>query len=45
MTAAELRDWQTEHAEDYNRMGGLVAAIAIAFVTLGGTALYFALTI
>ena len=45
MTAAELSEWQAEHAADYHRMGGLVAAIAIAFVMLGGTALYFALTI
>jgi len=45
MKTSELREWQAEHAADYHRMGGLVAAIAIAFVMLGGTALYFALTI
>lgn len=43
MTAAELRDWQAEHAADHDRMAGLVAALGIAFATLGGTALYFAL--
>jgi len=45
MTAAELRDWQAEHAADYDRMGGLVAALAIAFGTLAGIALYIALTL
>ena len=45
MTAAELRDWQAEHAADYHRMGGLVAALGIAFATLGGIAIYFALTL
>lgn len=45
MTTAEFRAWQAEHAADYDRMGGLVAAFAIACGTLGGTALYFALTI
>lgn len=45
MTAAELRTWQAEHAADYRRMAGLVAALGIAFATLGGTALYFALTL
>jgi len=45
MTAAELRTWQAEHAADHDRMAGLVAALAIAFATLGGTALYFALTL
>lgn len=45
MTAADLRAWQDEHAADYRRMAGLVAALGIAFATLGGTALFFALTL
>lgn len=45
MTAADYRAWQAEHAADYARMGGLVAALAVAFATLGGTALYFAFTL
>ena len=45
MTTAERRDWQAEHDADYDRMAGLVAALVIACGTLGGTALYFALTL
>ena len=45
MTTAEFRDWQAEHDEDYARMGGLVAALAIAFGTLAGIALYLAITL
>lgn len=45
MTAADLRTWQAEHAADHDRMAGLVAALGIAFATLGGTALFFGLTL
>ena len=45
MTGAELRDWQAEHAADYDRMAGLVGALAIAFGTLSGLAVYLAITI
>lgn len=45
MTAADFRAWQAEHTADYDRMGGLVAALAIAFATLGGTSIYFAFTL
>ncbi len=45
MTAAELRDWQAEHAADYHRMGGLVAALAIACGTLAGTAIYLSINL
>lgn len=30
MTTADLRAWQSEHADDYRRMAGLVLAIGIA---------------
>ena len=45
MTTTEFRAWQAEHDADFDRMAGLVAAFCIAIATLGGFALYFALTL
>ena len=39
MTAAELRQMQADHAEDYRSMAGLVTAIGIGLLTSGIAAL------
>ncbi len=44
MTTADLRAWQSEHADDYRRMAGLVTAIGLAFATAGLAAITYALT-
>ena len=43
MTTADLRAWQSEHADDYRRMAGLVTAIGLAFATLGALAIWIAI--
>ena len=42
MTAAEFRQIQADHAEDYRSMAGLVAAFGIGLLTSGIAALVIA---